>query len=112
MPRPTPSYTVLHRLTPSYTVCIALHLPHALHPLTPPHPLASSHRHTLAWQVRFSEKQKKLASKEGDEEGEGEGEEEEEEEGGGGGEDSSEGVQMVRALQLEPSPQPQPQPQP
>ena len=32
-------------------------------------------------QVRFSEKQKKLASKEGDEEGEGEGEEEEEEEG-------------------------------
>ena len=51
-------------------------------------------------QVRFSEKQKKLASKEGDEEGEGEGEEEEEEEGGGGGEDSSEGVQMVKALQL------------
>ena len=50
--------------------------------------------------MRFSEKQKKLAPKEGDEEGEGEGEEEEEEEGGGGGEDTSEGVQMVKALQL------------
>ena len=48
--------------------------------------------------MRFSEKQKKLAPKEGDEEGEGE--EEEEEEGGGGGEDTSEGVQMVTALQL------------